>query len=128
MAYNLTISNKELLTELHKMKETGKISNELGVMIMKIARKYATKPNYSSYTYIQDMISEAIYTVCLYIHNFDPEKSQNPFAYITQIVHNSFNGFLNKEKKLSNTKKAIYEQHLQDNNRLDKFKQTEDSE
>lgn len=120
------VTNKELLVELKKMKETSKISNELGMMIMKIARKYATKPNYSSYTYIQDMISEAICTVCLYLHNFNPEKSQNPFAYITQIVHNSFNGFLNKEKKLSNTKKALYDQHLQDNMKLEKFKQNEE--
>lgn len=117
------VTNKELLVELEIMKETGKITPELGKMIMKIASRYATKPNFSSYTYINDMIADAVYTVCIYIHNFNPEKSQNPFAYITQIVSNSFKGFLNKEKKISNTKKELYEQHLQDCNKLDKFKE-----
>lgn len=122
------VSNKELLVELAKMKETGKISNELGTMIIKIATRYATKPNYSGYTYIHEMVADAIFTVILYIHNFNPEKSQNPFAYITQIVDNSFKGFLNREKRISKTKKEMIESHLMDSNRLEKFltQQTEE--
>ena len=115
------VSNKDLLVELEKMKETGKISNELGTMIIKIATRFATKPNFSGYSYVNEMVADAIFTVILYIHNFNPEKSQNPFAYITQIVSNSFKGFLNREKRMAKTKKEMIEAHLMDSNRLEKF-------
>ena len=36
------------------------------------------------------MISDGIENCVQYIHNFDPEKSRNPFAYFTQIIHYAF--------------------------------------
>ena len=35
----------------------------------------------------EDMISDGIENCVEYIHNFDPAKSSNPFAYFTQIIH-----------------------------------------
>jgi hypothetical protein len=36
------------------------------------------------------MVSSAILTVVKYIHNFDVEKSNNPFAYISTICSRAF--------------------------------------
>lgn len=56
------------------------------------------------------MIGNAILTATLRCHNFDPEKSQNPFAYITQICNNAILEELKKEKKRLYVKyKAIEE-------------------
>ena len=47
----------------------------------------------------EDMISDGIENCVQYIHNFNPEKSQNPFAYFTQIIHYAFLRSIQKEKK-----------------------------
>jgi DNA-directed RNA polymerase specialized sigma24 family protein len=59
----------------------------------------ATKPNFSGYTYKEDMISDGIENCLLYIRNFNPEKSQNPFAYFTQIIWYAFLRRIHKEKR-----------------------------
>ena len=44
----------------------------------------------------------------MYAHNFDPEKSKNPFSYFTQIIYYAFLRRIQKEKKQSYIKyKAI---------------------
>ena len=85
------------------------MSDELGKMIIQIATGLARKPNYSGYTWIDDMKSEAIFTCIKYLKNFNPEKSQNPFAYITQICSNAFIAYITKQKKHSNIKNKLFE-------------------
>lgn len=47
---------------------------------------------------------------CLqYIHNFNPEKSQNPFAYFTQIIHYAFLRRIQREKRQMEIKNKILE-------------------
>jgi DNA-directed RNA polymerase specialized sigma24 family protein len=56
-----------------------------------------------------DMISDGIENCIQYLHNFDPEKSQNPFAYFTQIIHYAFIRRIGKEKKQLEIKNKILE-------------------
>ena len=55
------------------------------------------------------MISDGIENCVQYIHNFDPEKSRNPFAYFTQIIHYAFLRRIQKEKKQLDIKNKIIE-------------------
>jgi DNA-directed RNA polymerase specialized sigma24 family protein len=57
----------------------------------------------------EDMISDGIENSVQYIHNFDPEKSQNPFAYFTQIIHYAFLRRIQREKKQLEIKNKILE-------------------
>lgn len=79
--------------------ERPRIPDYIGTCIYKTAYRLATKPNFSSYSYKDDMISDGIITCCRYIHNFDPEKSTNPFSYFTQIIYFAFLQRIEKEKK-----------------------------
>ena len=56
-----------------------------------------------------DMISDGIENCVQYIHNFDPNKSKNPFAYFTQIIHYAFLRRIQKEKKQLEIKTKIIE-------------------
>jgi DNA-directed RNA polymerase specialized sigma24 family protein len=107
------ISNKDILPELAKYKETGDISERLGDSILIIARNYSNKGSFSSYTWREDMVSEAVLTCLRYMHNFDPTKSEtpNPFAYFTTICHNSFINYIRKQKKHSKIKDICYKNH-----------------
>jgi DNA-directed RNA polymerase specialized sigma24 family protein len=57
----------------------------------------------------EDMISDGIENCVQYIHNFNPERSQNPFAYFTQIIHYAFLRRIQKEKKQLEIKNKIIE-------------------
>jgi DNA-directed RNA polymerase specialized sigma subunit len=79
--------------------EKPRVPDYIGKCIYQIATRLATKPNFSGYTYKDDMISDGIENCLQYMHNFDPEKSQNPFAYFTQIIWYAFLRRIQKEKK-----------------------------
>ena len=85
------------------------ISNYLGECFLKIATHLSYKPNYDKYMFIDYMISDGIENWVHYIHNFDPEKSKNPFAYFTQIIHYAFLRRIQKEKKQLEIKTKIIE-------------------
>jgi len=80
------------------------IPEYVGECLLMIANRLSNKPNFASYTFKEDMISDAIENCILYMHNFNPEKSQNPFAYFTQIIHYAFIRRIEREKKYSYTK------------------------
>ena len=85
------------------------ISNYLGSCFLKIATHLSYKPNFVNYMFREDMISDGIENCVQYIHNFDPEKSRNPFAYFTQIIHYAFLRRIQKEKKQLDIKTKIIE-------------------
>lgn len=93
------LKNADLLAEVIKCKEAGKLSNKLATMLYMLTTRYASKPNFSGYTYVDDMIAEALADLCKNALKFKPERSSNPFAFYTQCIHNSFLGYLNSEKK-----------------------------
>ncbi len=114
------VNNKELLEALivyrgrvaeAKEKDLPKprITNYLGECFLKIATHLTYKPNFVNYMFREDMISDGIENCVQYIHNFDPEKSKNPFAYFTQIIHYAFLRRIQKEKKQLEIKTKIIE-------------------
>ena len=114
------VHNKELLEALinyraevavAKAKDLPKprISNYLGECFLKIATHLSYKPNFVNYMFRDDMIPDGIENCVQYIHNFDPNKSKNPFAYFTQIIHYAFLRRIQKEKKQLEIKTKIIE-------------------
>ena len=86
-----------------------RITNYLGECFLKIATHLSYKPNFVNYMFRDDMISDGIENCVQYIHNFNPEKSRNPFAYFTQIIHYAFLRRIQKEKKQLDIKTKIIE-------------------
>ena len=114
------VNNKELLEALIVYREKvaiakekdlpkPRITNYLGSCFLKIATHLSYKPNFVNYMFRDDMISDGIENCVQYIHNFDPEKSRNPFAYFTQIIHYAFLRRIQKEKKQLEIKTKIIE-------------------
>jgi len=101
------------LAALELAKKEGSLKPRIpayvGECIMKIATHLAFKPNFSNYPFREEMISDGIENCLQYIGNFDPGKSQNPFAYFTQIIYFAFIRRIQKEKKYLYTKYAAIE-------------------
>ena len=114
------VDNKKFLAAMIEWKETCEeaqkkngdippVTNYIGECFLKIATHLSYRPNFINYTYRDDMISDGIENCVQYIHNFDPEKSRNPFAYFTQIIHYAFLRRIQKEKKQLDIKTKIIE-------------------
>ena len=88
------------------------IPDYVGRCLLQIADRLATKPNFANYTFKDDMISDGIENCVSYIDNFNPEKSQNPFAYFTQIIYYAFLRRIQKEKKQLYIKHKSLEQSV----------------
>lgn len=93
------VDNDEFYAEIVKYKETGKISNRLGEIIMKLVERFATQHYYRGYAFKEDMIAEAIAHNIANIGKFDTEKFKNPFSYFTQCTYFSFLGYIGREKR-----------------------------
>lgn len=93
----------EYKTKVKEAEEQGLpkpiVSNYIGECILKIANHLSYKPNFINYSYRDDMILDGIENCIQYIDNFDPAKSNNPFAYFTQIIYYAFLRRIAKEKK-----------------------------
>ena len=85
------------------------ISNYIGECFLKIATHLSYRPNFINYTYREEMISDGIENCLQYVHNFNPEKSDNPFAYFTQIIYYAFLRRIQKEKKQAHVKNKMIE-------------------
>ncbi len=106
---NYYVKNKDLLVEIEKLQQTNQFSDTLGKYIIQIVNGLSHRPNFNGYTYIEDMKSEAHVAIIKGLRNFNLEKSNNPFAYITQIAWNAFIAFIGNEKKKSKTKKRLFD-------------------
>jgi hypothetical protein len=107
---NHYVDNKKLLAAIveyrnkvieSKANKTEKplIPNYIGLCMLLIAQRLSYKPNFINYSYREEMISDGIENCVSYIDNFDPAKSDNPFAYFTQIIYFAFLRRIQKEKK-----------------------------
>ena len=90
---------KQYYTSKENDEELPIISEYLGSVFLKIAQRLSFRPNFINYAFKDDMISDGIENCLHYIHNFNPEKSTNPFAYFTQIIYYAFIRRIQKEKK-----------------------------
>ena len=87
----------------------GKATNKLAMMWMKLCDRYATRGNVRGYTYNDEMRGQAILQLAQIGLQFDESKSQNPFAYYTAAVTNSFVRVINLEKRNQNIRDDILE-------------------
>ena len=129
------VNNKEFLAALIKYQEYIEIARlqdkpkpviprYIGECFLKIANHLSFKPNFVNYMFKEDMISDGIENCGQYIHNFNPEKSKNPFAYFTQIIHYAFLRRIQREKRQLEIKNKIieksgYQEVFNDDNKID---------
>ena len=112
------VDNKKFLQAMteyrdkcNKAEEKGRkkppVTNYIGECFLKIANHLSYRPNFINYTYRDDMISDGIENCLQYMRNFNPEKSNNPFAYFTQIIYYAFIRRIQKEKKQQDVKAKL---------------------
>jgi hypothetical protein len=90
-------------------KDHGRITENLGKMFIKLSERYAQRSNWRGYTYNEEMRGQAILQLSQIGLQFDESKSENPFAYYTAAVTNSFTRVLNIEKKMQNIRDDMLE-------------------
>jgi len=93
----------------HFSKDHGQITSKLAIMYMKLCDRYATRSNWRSYSYNEEMRAQAVLQLTQVGLQFDESKSQNPFSYYTSAVTNSFIRVLNTEKRNQNIRDDILE-------------------
>ena len=114
------VNNKEFLYAIVAYKKDIKDAEEagqprpvipryIGECFLKIATHLSYKPNFVNYMFKDDMVCDGIENCVQYINNFNPEKSTNPFAYFTQIIHYAFLRRIQKEKKQLEIRQKIIE-------------------
>ena len=112
------VNNKEFLEGMKaykkRCKEASKagkqkppVDDYLGSCFLKIANHLSYRPNFINYTFRDDMISDGIENCLQYLGNFNPAKSNNPFAYFTQIIYYAFIRRIQKEKKQTIIKQKL---------------------
>jgi len=90
-------------------KDHGTMTRKLATMFMKLCERYATRSNWRGYTYNEEMRGMALLQLSQIGLQFDESKSQNPFAYYTAAITNSFTRILNLEKKNQNIRDDMLE-------------------
>ena len=90
-------------------RDHGNMTRKLAHMFMKLCERYATRSNWRGYTYNEEMRGQALLQLSQIGLQFDESKSQNPFAYYTAAITNSFTRVLNIEKKMQNIRDDILE-------------------
>ena len=104
------VNNKEFLAAMveytknvnrakRKKEPKPPVTDYIGSCFLKIANHLSYRPNFINYTFRDDMISDGIENCLQYLDNFNPRKSNNPFAYFTQIIYYAFIRRIQKEKK-----------------------------
>jgi hypothetical protein len=93
----------------HFSMDHGQMTNKLALMYMKLCERYGTRSNWRGYTYNDEMQSQALMQLSQIGLQFDESKSDNPFAYYTAAITNSFTRILNIEKKNQNIRDDIME-------------------
>ena len=90
-------------------RDKGQITNTLARMYLKLCEKYGTKWNWRGYSYNDEMRGSAILQLTYVGLRFNEAKSNNPFAYFTAVLNNSFCRVLNTEKKNQSIRDDIME-------------------
>ena len=112
------VNNKEFLQAMIEYKDRcdkadkrkrkrPPVTNYIGECFLKIANHLSYRPNFINYTFRDDMISDGIENCLQYLNNFNPKKSNNPFAYFTQIIYYAFIRRIQKEKKQTTIKQKL---------------------
>lgn len=100
------VDNKKLYQEISERKDSTQVTDYMAECFMNIGIGLSHKKNFQRYTYRDEMILDGIEDCVRYCHNFNPEKSKNPFSYFTQIIYHAFLRRIEKEKK------QVYVKHI----------------
>lgn len=90
-------------------RDHGKMTPMLARMFIKLCERYGSKGNWRGYTYNDEMRSQALLQLSQVGLQFDESKSNNPFAYYTATITNSFTRVLNVEKRNQHLRDDILE-------------------
>jgi len=113
-----SIAVVEYVKECNTRKEQGlevkTITDYIGDCFMKICKGLARSPNFTNYSYRDDMVMDAVENCIKAIMNYDIDKptrtgSPNAFSYFTQISYFAFLRRIAKEKKQADIKLALIE-------------------
>lgn len=104
--------------------EKPRIPEYIGECILQIATRLAQKPQFRSYSFVDEMIDDGIENCIQYAHNFDPAKSSYVFTYFTKMVFYAFVRRIQKEKKHSYIKHKVFEKYYM----YDEFVQQSDND
>lgn len=105
------INNRDFANSVHgwvvesrELGERADMPDYMAECFLKIVKGLGRKKNFSGYLFLDDMKSQAIEQCVRYADRFNIEKSENAFAYFTQISYHAFIQMINKEKKIAKTK------------------------
>lgn len=104
------VDNKKFYEEIVKYKQAcaeaeakglvpPRLTNYIGECIYKIADKLSYKPCFMNYSFRDEMVDDGIENCIMYFKDFDPNKTQNPFAYFTQVIYYAFLRRIAKEER-----------------------------
>jgi DNA-directed RNA polymerase specialized sigma subunit len=96
------------LVAIAEDKANGRVlSSKLAKYLHMIATRYSYSPSFANYSFREDMVSFAVVNLCANWYKFDPEKSDNPFAFYTTACYRSFLQYLADEKKQRNIRDEL---------------------
>lgn len=119
------INNKEFYDEIVEYFETLKTDPNAGIpeaiwiKFHKLTQRIAMLPKFSGYTYKEEFISDALLLCAMKIDKFNPEKSQNPFAFFTQVITNCYWQAIAGENKEVSKKKSLLALYEEDSSNLE---------
>jgi DNA-directed RNA polymerase specialized sigma24 family protein len=105
------LNNKDILAQVALSKQRSQMTNELALMLQTLTKRYAKKGNFANYSYNDDMQAYALLMLCKTWASFDENKSNNPFAFFTQCIKNSFIQYLNQERRVRDIKDRSLVEH-----------------
>jgi len=97
--YQHMVEYKKLVNEHTGEGQKREIPPYVGRSILMIANRLSLKPNFINYSYREEMICDGVENCITYINNFNPDRTNNPFAYFTQIIYFAFLRRIQREKK-----------------------------
>jgi hypothetical protein len=98
------VKNSELMAAVIESKNAGKLTPATIEMFNLMIEGISKKMSYKDPEDKEDCMAFAMEDLCKYWNRFNPEKSNNPFAYFTQIAKH---GFAKGWKKLHPPKNPV---------------------
>lgn len=94
------LNNKDMLVQWQLSHDQDSINDTFAAMMMLLTKRYSSKVRFNVCdTFRDDMESYALMTVSKVWRSFNPEKSNNPFAYFTQVIKRAFYQYQNLERR-----------------------------
>lgn len=99
------VEPKKFDEEIMNYYDSGKMSDELALMVSKISHKLSFAPNFINYSYREEMVGDGVIRMmkALIAKKYNREKGTNPFSYFTRIAFNAFRNRIKKEKHIHET-------------------------